>query len=103
LNAQKKGNIKTVRQGLTSESPSYVFLYNHLPEFLRRVTRVFSFWLSFLSFSIGYFLFGCGHQQNAPRNLGNADTNQGDLEDVIAVYQQAIDIIIQTVIYCLNI
>ena len=52
MNAQKKGNIKTVRQGLTSESPSYVFLYNHLPEFLRRVTRVFSFWLSFLSFTV---------------------------------------------------
>ena len=27
------------------------------------------------------------HKQNSPRNLENADTNQGDLEDVIAVYQ----------------
>ena len=27
------------------------------------------------------------HKQNSPRNLENADTTQGDLEDVIAVYQ----------------
>ena len=34
-----------------------------------------------------FFLSGCGHKQNSPRNLENTDTNQGDLEDVIAVYQ----------------